>query len=463
MGATFQLHGSLRFEDDDTVARAQQAFARKASDGAVQVSDLMWTGCEVKVALAGNATYTQVGTALDAVTALATTAASGHLLMHVVDQDSLLRIDAGSKPRAIIADVAPVAEGSVIERVRHPAAIRALAFSPDGKLLALAGEHTSPRGGDCDLTVWSLDDCQQVGRLRGLDNPAATVTFSHDSTRIAACGGSGGAKIWDVATGRLTGKVAISARTGRAQVRFRDDVASSDASALTAARAQGIAAWSNDGSLVAKVSGACVRISRLQGEPTDASEPLLQLYDYGATGSVRSLAWSPRGNELAIHGSDWLARWTPGSDRVAIAPQKVSASVMAWPVHDKGVVAVARGGRLERVALPDDHARLPEAPGPWPGIRQRLEQRPTPSELPNDGRREWRWNETAGGYDGVHTFERNIVWFHESNNPHASAGGTQSFEAFMRDGPGQGAIPADARDELFDHVRYLLAQRRKMN
>ena len=56
-------------------------------------------------------------------------------------------------------------------------------------------------------------------------------------------------------------------------------------------------------------------------------------------------------------------------------------------------------------------------------------------EKPEFVHKEWTWNHNSWSYEGVHTFENHLVWFRQTNNPHGSTGGTQSFKDFLKRGP----------------------------
>ena len=109
-------------------------------------------------------------------------------------------IDAGAKPPA--AGEASVAKKSAIPDIapRKPvhAQIGALAYSPDGKLLAL-GTFREVRLADANGTT--------LATLPGEAEEVRSVAFSPDGTRLAAAGGlpaqKGEVKIWDVAARKL--------------------------------------------------------------------------------------------------------------------------------------------------------------------------------------------------------------------------------------------------------------------
>jgi WD40 repeat protein len=81
----------------------------------------------------------------------------------------------------------------------HSSGVRRLAFSPDGQLLAIAGE--SP---DALATVWDVVNGNKISTFSGHENRAygiADIVVSPDGRRVATVSGDGSAKIWDPRTG----------------------------------------------------------------------------------------------------------------------------------------------------------------------------------------------------------------------------------------------------------------------
>jgi WD40 repeat protein len=76
----------------------------------------------------------------------------------------------------------------------HAASVRAVAFSPDGSFIATASRDGTAR-------IW--DVATGLGRttMRGHEGPVTTVAFSCDGMLIATGSDDGSTRIWDVATG----------------------------------------------------------------------------------------------------------------------------------------------------------------------------------------------------------------------------------------------------------------------
>ena len=84
--------------------------------------------------------------------------------------------------------------------------IPALAFSPDGSLLAVAGFH--------EVLLWKADGSELTGRLVGLSERIESLAFSPDGKKLAVTGGRparmGEVQVWDVAKRKLTLSVPVT-------------------------------------------------------------------------------------------------------------------------------------------------------------------------------------------------------------------------------------------------------------
>ena len=97
--------------------------------------------------------------------------------------------------------------------------VGALAFSPDGKLLAAAlvvtediTKNPNPKS-KTQIAIWELSSGRQVQTLPSQDIRVDTIAFSPDSRMLASGGASNIVTLWDVASGKVS-----TAFTGKAEV-----------------------------------------------------------------------------------------------------------------------------------------------------------------------------------------------------------------------------------------------------
>jgi WD40 repeat protein len=81
-------------------------------------------------------------------------------------------------------------------RFRQGSAISALAYSPDGKLLASAGWH------DPAIRLWDVASGREVQQCSGADGGAHLLAFSRDGKVLIGGGNFRPIRLWDVATGK---------------------------------------------------------------------------------------------------------------------------------------------------------------------------------------------------------------------------------------------------------------------
>lgn len=72
---------------------------------------------------------------------------------------------------------------------------RCVAFSPDARLLAVAGEHSKVR-------IWEVGNGQEREPLEHAENEARNLAFSADGSRLAVGGVHGYLAVWEVEKGR---------------------------------------------------------------------------------------------------------------------------------------------------------------------------------------------------------------------------------------------------------------------
>ena len=220
--------------------------------------------------------------------------------------------------------------GSALPAVGH-GRYRAVAFSPDGTLLATLGADGTAR-------VWNVTTQQEIGAPMTVDGPGAlagTVAFSPNGRTLVTVGASGRAQIWSVATHQPLGQP------------------------MAAGPATTVATFSPDGTRLATAgSDGSVRVWDVAtqqeiGTPMTAdAQP------------VYAAAFSPGGGTLATAGGDGSVRlWDVATQQEIGTPMTAGTQPVYATAFSPGGGTLATAGRdgtarVWDVAFP---ANLPQA------------------------------------------------------------------------------------------------------
>ncbi|MFF9178755.1 PQQ-binding-like beta-propeller repeat protein [Streptomyces sp. NPDC014793] len=209
------------------------------------------------------------------------------------------------------------ATGRPLHTLTHTDWVNTTAFSPDGTMLATASRDGTAR-------LWDTATGRPLRTLNHKGNVRAAV-FSPDGTMLVTAGSDGTARLWDTATGR-------SLRTLAQDEDVRAVVFSPDGKRLVTAGSEGtVRLWDADSgrSLHTLTHPGPVNVTAFSPDGTvlvtAGEDGTARLWDTDSgrrshtlthKGNVRDVVFSPDGKKLATAGEDGTARlWDTDSGR----------------------------------------------------------------------------------------------------------------------------------------------------
>jgi WD40 repeat protein len=253
----------------------------------------------------------------------------------------------------------------------HDLEVYGLAFSPDGKTLASGGADKTVR-------LWNVQDRKSTAVLKGHANLVLSVAFSPDGKTLASCGSDATVRLWDAASGENTATLkgydhivyavafnqdgTLLASAGADKMVKLWDVAGRKETATLTGHTDAVRclAFSRDGAWLA--SGSADKTIKVWEVATRKDTATLT----GHADAVKAVAFNKDGKTLASAGADKTVRlWdvSAGRNTAILSGHSQGVWALAYSPDGKTLASAGDDGTL---CLWDMPPKI-EPPGPEAG------------------------------------------------------------------------------------------------
>ncbi|MEX2188033.1 MAG: serine/threonine-protein kinase [Pirellulales bacterium] len=209
--------------------------------------------------------------------------------------------------------------------------VRSVAWHPDGKRLASAGDNGA-------IVIWDVDTSKPLRRLAGHKGTIHRIAWSPDGSQLVSAGRDGTVKMWSPNADKPI--YSLSLRDASAGIGVPDVCFSPDGESFAAVyRLRDIRIFSSE-------SGNVVKTLEVAGSRSQGEGP----FGYTQLGGLRRLAWSPNGAWIATGWTDGKVRlWDVATGAASGEPRWTyggEVTDMAWRPDSQRLVYVAGNVRL---------------------------------------------------------------------------------------------------------------------